>query len=402
MGQGGVRVIDSIRCALRGLMRKRSRTALTLCSIAIGVASVVLIVTISDIGKRAIDRELSDLGLGSLTISADQETVMAGLSHDDLVMIEETDEVESAVPIMLEYSKMGMRALSADAAIWGIDSGSDQVIHLSPRYGRLFTRTDIESSANVCLIDENVANAFYGRSNIVGKQVELLIGGTYEWFEVVGIVASGGNAMQDLIAELFPMFVYVPYTTMQRVSGRYSIDQIAVQLADGVDVEQVGSDIIQKLEIKKGTEGAFRAENVAKQKDRFNAMLDIVTLVLSAIAGVSLIVAGLGIMTVMLVSVNERTSEIGIKKAIGATNRTIMREFLVEAFLLSLIGSLTGVLIGIAVAWLGCIATGITLSTNIAMIGICIITSTGIGLVFGAYPSTVAAKLRPVEALRHE
>ena len=127
-----------------------------------------------------------------------------------------------------------------------------------------------------------------------------------------------------------------------------------------------------------------------------------VTIVLSAIAAVSLVVAGLGIMTVMIVSVNERTREIGIKKSIGATRRTILLEFLIEAFTISLIGSIMGVAAGLALVWAGCALIGVAMSVNPALIAVSVALTVGIGVVFGVYPATVAARLRPVDALRTE
>jgi len=395
-------VREYVKCALRNLGRKKFRTILTISSIAIGVASVVLISTIGDVGKYAINEELSNLGIGSLSISVNKQRKDIKLKQSDLAAINSISQVESAIPIMMEYSSLSMRGLAANVAIWGIDAGANQIISISPSYGHLFTRSDIASGSNYCLVDANTAKGFYGRENIVGKQMRLLIGGSYEDFTVVGVVASGGNAMQNLIGEYLPMFVYVPYTTMQRLLGRSNFDQIAVKVQDSTIIDQTANDILRGLEVANRTKGGYNIENVARQKDKLNNLMNIVATILSAIAGISLVVAGLGIMTVMLVSVNERTREIGIKKSIGANRGIIMYEFLTEAFTISMIGSIMGTIVGVLLAVTGCVLFGIKMLLNLPMIGLTIIFAVVSGVIFGVYPSWVAANLRPVDALRYE
>lgn len=395
-------MIEYIKCAMRNLGRKKFRTFLTISSIAIGVASVVLISTIGDVGKNAINNELSSLGIGSLSISVDKQRSDIVLQEDDLKTIKTLAPVESAVPIMMEYSSLTMRGLVANAAVWGVDSGANQIISLTPIYGDLFTRSEIASGANICLVDENTAKAFYSRTNIVGKRLKLLLGGSYEEFIVSGVVESGGNAMQNLIGEYLPMFVYVPYTAMQRLSGRDGFDQIAVKVKSDIEVDTAANDILHSLEIANDAKGGYAAQNIAQQKEKLNNLMNIVTSILSIIAGISLVVAGLGIMTVMLVSVNERTREIGIKKSIGASRSVIMFEFLTETLSISILGSLTGALIGILIAALGCLVLHIQLIINIKMIFFSIGFAVLSGVIFGVYPSWVASNLRPVDALRYE
>lgn len=393
---------EYIKCAMRNLGRKKFRTMLTVTSIAIGVASVVLISTIGDVGKNAINEELNNLGIGSLSISVDKQRTDILLQQNDLQTIKTLGAVESAVPIMMEYSSLTMRGLVANVAVWGIDAGADQIISLTSSYGGLFTRSEIASGANICLVDENTAKGFYSRENIVGKRLKILIGGSYEEFVVSGVVESGGNAMQNLIGDYLPMFVYIPYTTMQRMSGRDGFDQIAVKVKADTDADTAANEILHNLEVVNNAKGGYDAQNIAQQKDKLNNMMNIITAILSVIAGISLVVAGLGIMTVMLVSVNERTREIGIKKSIGANRKVIMCEFLTETFTISLIGSVIGTAIGIFIAAIGCIIVGIQLLVNVKMILFAVTFAVLSGVVFGVYPSWVASNLRPVDALRHE
>lgn len=393
---------EYVKCAMRNLGRKRFRTALTIASIAIGVASVVLIDTIGNVGQYAINQELGALGLGSISISVDKQRNDIVLEESDLAVIEGQTYVESAVPVIMEYSSITMRSLVGNAAIWGVGSGADQIFALTPKYGSLFTSSDISSGANVCLLDVNTASSFYHRENIVGKRLQLLIGGSYEEFTVVGVVESGGNAMQSLLGQYLPMFVYVPYTTLKRLSGRAGFDQIAVTVSDAQRVEQTAGELVRALERESGTDGAYRSENIAQQKDQLNNLLGIVKSILSTVAGISLVVAGLGIMTVMLVSVNERTREIGIKKSIGASRTVIMAEFLFEAFLISLLGGGIGAGTGLLLALLGCAAVGVKLITSVGSIVFAVLFAVVLGVMFGVYPSWIACSMRPVDALRFE
>ena len=260
----------------------------------------------------------------------------------------------------------------------------------------------MENTAKVCLVDQNYALSTYGRENIVGKSMQILMNGNEETYEIIGIVSAGSSIMQNVIGNYVPSIVYVPYTSLQEYAVINKFDQIAVKVNDGSDVEDAQSSIISALDQVSGTTGAFHAENLAKQRDQLMSMLDIITLVLSLIGGISLVVAGLGIMTIMLVSVTERTREIGIKKAIGAKNHKIMVEFLLEAVFITAIGSLLGALVGLGISMLGLMAVGMSAAIQWPTILNAIGVSMLIGVFFGVYPAYKASKLRPVEALRIE
>lgn len=334
-------MFDLFRCAFQNLTRKKSRTWLTILSIAVGVASVILISSIGAIGTQTVNREIDELGIGALTVSSNSlgaDQIALGEEHLNFLRIQ--SQVAEAVPVLTEKARVEMRGLLADGMIWGIDAGAKQIFNLDLQYGRLFRKEDILSGQKICLVDETMAQAFYHRENIVGKKLKISLDGHYGTFDIVGVVSSGGNILQNFIGEYVPSFVYIPYTSMQRTLGQNGFDQIALKVEEETNIDAFSEQIIRELEELEGKEGVFRAQNIAQQKEKLNHIMQLVSQILSTIAGISMVVAGLGIMTVMLAAVSERTREIGIKKSIGATKVDIIREFLIEAFALSLLGML--------------------------------------------------------------
>lgn len=394
-------MIDFLKAAFKNLGRKRVRTSLTILGIAIGVASVIIIGNISQCGTDALNNELESLGLSGLSISAYKDQ-SAFLNQSDLVTIEKNEQVEQATPVIMMNTNISACKLNSKALIWGVDTKANQIISIHLLYGRMFNPEDIRSNANVCLVDENFSKNSYSRSNIIGKKVSILCGGEMEEFKVVGIIKTGSGLLQNIIGDYIPTFVYVPYTTLQSAVGKDDFDQIAVKVKTGVNIEKIGKTLVDTLNRSNGTSNAYASNNLAKQRDSLTSMLDIVTLILSAVGAISLFVASLSIMTVMLVSVNERTREIGIKKAIGAKRSSIMLEFLFEAALLSLIGCFTGIAAGYLVSYVGTAYYGIILSIRFDIMLLAIGFSFFTGIIFGVYPAYKASRLNPVDALRME
>lgn len=394
---------DSLAFVYKGLLRKKGRTLLTLSGIAVGVASVIIIGAISATGTVAVNHELDSLGMNGLSVMAKSSTTVdTTLKTQDLEQIRSLSSVEAATPIVVNTTHASNGEQGCDSVLWGIDSGAQSLISLKVLHGRDISRYDILSGANVCLIDQDTAQTFFHRENPVGKSVSLLVGETQEQYEIVGIVEANSGILQNLMNEYIPTLIYLPYTNVQKMTGSTEITQIAVQISENAEIDEVAQQIEESLSRTKGVQGAVRADNLAKQRGQLTNMLSIVSLVLTAIAGISLVVAGLGITTVMLVSVNERTREIGIKKSIGATNWQIMKEFLLEASAISLVGSLVGAILGIGLCLMAGLLTGVQIVIPLSNIGISILSAVGVGIVFGVYPARKASCLRPVEALRHD
>lgn len=378
------------------LGRKRLRTLLTISSIAIGTAMVVLVICIGGVGTQAIHNELESMGIDGLSVSSAD-----GLTVSALASIRCLSAVRQAMPLSLQFAAAAVGNVEYSVVGCGIDSGADQVISLQLLHGRMLSSQDVAAQTSVCVVDEALAKEAFGRTNVVGQNLTLYYeDGTLET-TVVGVSATGSSLLQN-VTSLIPYMVYVPYTTQQSVTGVYSFDQIAVRLREGQEATVAEAAILRALERTGEEYGDLNTEDLATQRARLDSMANILSLILTAIGGVSLLVSGFGILTVMLSSVNERTREIGIKKAIGATRVRIMAEFLAGAFLMSFCGALVGFLVGCGVIGVGCMLFGFSPVFPIIRLLAVFALTLVLGTAFGAYPAYQAASLRPVEALRYE
>ena len=388
------------RSAWKNLCRRRARTCLTAGSITVGVVLVTVVASISRAGTQAVSAELDDLGMSGLSVSV-RETADETLGVDCLQAIRAVDGVQTAVPLSIRQANATLRTEQKQVLACGVDGGSVQAISIHLTHGRLLSRGDVVSAAQVCVVEESFAREAYARDNIVGKTLWLSVGGGEYAFEIVGVAEAGSSLLQNLTSYI-PGIVLLPYTTLQQLSGREGFDQIAVRAEGSSDMDALGVRITGALERLTGSNDAFKTENLATQKSRLNSLMDIVVLILTVISGISLLVSGLGIMTIMLVSVNERVREIGIKKAIGAPRRRIWMEFLAEAVVLSLLGSAVGILLGVTLSWAGLSLCGAAFSLPVGGLLLLVLFCVAVGAAFGVYPAVKASRLRPVDALRRE
>jgi putative ABC transport system permease protein len=388
--------------ALRALRRNKLRSILTALGIIIGVASVVAMVGVGNGAQARIESQVAALGQNLLTVFAGSRRssgVNAGLGSASTITLADAEalarEVSGVVAVSPEDS----------ATVQAITNGrnwSTTIVGESPDYlkirdwelasGSMFTARDVRSAAKVAVIGSKTASELFGPLDPVGQTVRV----KNIPFVIIAVLTSkgagmGGQNQDDRII--------VPYTTaMKRITGDKYIRSVNVQAAQ----QQITSLLRQRHRLVEGNEDDFNIFNQKEISDTVHSVSRVITLLLGAIAGVSLLVGGIGIMNIMLVSVTERTREIGIRIAVGGQPRDILLQFLIEAVTLSLLGGLIGVLVGIGASRLvGMVAAFdaiVSLDSVILAFGVSFV----IGVFFGFYPARRAAALDPIDALHYE
>lgn len=390
----------SMASTMISIFRSRTRSLLTMAGIAVGVFSVVLVSTVGTTGTAQVSSTLVTMGVDTLLVQSAGNSVSVTITDSDVSTVRRVDGVKDVMPLMASMTEAKMTGRRLDCYVWGVDRSADRLISLEAEHGRLINNSDSAAGSKVCVIDEQFAVKSYGRSNVVGKSLSMFLGGKYHEFEIIGVASSGLSGLQGMLTNIMPGFMYIPISTMQQLTGRTTYDKLAVKLDDmDADIPVVEA-VKQALNAANGTADAYIVNNLLAQKGQLEDILGIVTTALSLVAGISLAVSGISVMTTMLMSVTERTREIGIKKSIGATGRDICWEFLSEAVALTMLGSAAGASAGLLLSWAGCVVAGIPFQTDWLMMAAAVLASGATGALFGAYPAVKAARLRPVEALR--
>lgn len=376
---------------MKNIVLKIKRSFLTVCGIAVGVFAVVVISAVGDIGENLVDEKLKSMGMESIVVSSQN----GGLQENDVEQLKNMDFVENAMPLMSVTLKQIMPDDNeTDRMLWGVDENADEVIELKVVSGRKINAGDLVSHSKVCMIDRDVAEETYGTADITGMKITLGFGNMSEEFEAVGVVDNGVSMLQSSLGGSIPSFVYIPYTTFSDISQKNDFDVIAVKAQANVNTEK---SIEKKLSDNLRT---VEVSNLLTQKKQLTSLMKVVSCSMTAVAGISVIISGISSMTAMMSAVNERTREIGIKKAIGARKTDIISEFLGESLLISVSGGVFGGGLGILTVITGCILFDIDVYINPVSVLSVIIFSTVTGVIFGIVPALKASSLNPVVAIR--
>mgnify|MGYP001585154656 CR=1 FL=1 len=394
---------ETLDLAIRSIWRNKARSSLTMLGIIIGVSAVILLVSVGQGLQNYITGQFESLGTNQVYIIAGAGLEGFGqgppnfagskltLTHvDEIAKLGspiKTAAADSDIPAPVKY-----KGKSKVTTVAGISSEWVKMVNIEIANGRTITKSDVDRARNVTILGQTIIEDFFGGSDPLGQ--EIAIGD--ENFKVVGEIKEIGT---QSIGFDIDNFVIIPITTSQRVFGIDSIQSIIVQAETKEDI----AEVVYKAErymLTQLDEDDFSVVDQSSLLDTINNILNVLTAALGGIAAISLVVGGVGIMNIMLVSVTERTGEIGLRKAVGAKPSDILSQFLIEAITLSVAGGA----VGIAIGWIGSIALNRFFPAQVTVwaVGLAFGVSAAVGIIFGVAPAIRASRLDPIEALRYE
>ncbi|NLW02811.1 MAG: FtsX-like permease family protein [Clostridiaceae bacterium] len=402
-------ILENVKMALSSIWANKMRSFLTMLGIIIGISSVIAVVSLGQGGQHTITGEFEKIGTNTVAINVNENNA----EQSDYITFEDVRQLKEKIPYIRYATQIvrvqGWASYGTNTKMAIVVGGSGDMFRIENNeilYGRIFTDIEYEEGKAVAVIDSTTAKKLFRMEDAVGMTMDVGPKTAQKSVTIVGVIKSA----YDMFAEMtdndyIPVVVHMPATTVSHV---FSLDETASQvfiMADNKEnVESAGNLAVNLLENRHGNRGrdAYKAENLMKQLDQINTVVGIFTTFVAVVAAISLVVGGVGVMNIMLVSVTERTREIGIRKAIGARTGHILFQFLTESVIISCIGGILGLIFGIFGAYgLGRLA-GITPHLSPGTVILAILFSSAVGIFFGIYPARKAAMLDPIEALRYE
>ena len=405
----------NLSIAMRALRVNKMRSILTMLGIVIGVAAVIAMIAIGGGAQQRLQEQIASLGSNLLIVvpgSIIQSGARLGAGNaqtlteqDARAIVTEVQDVAFAAPLSRSTAQVVFGNTNWSTSIYGVYNDYFDVREWNLTEGRLFDQGEISRFGKVAIIGKTVSSQLFGEDNPVGQVVR--IRGIP--FEIIGILESKGQSSQGQDQD---DVIFVPLTTGRnrlfgeprgRIARVGTIMIKAVDSSDTQEVENRINDLLrQRHRIQPGNENDFQVRNLTEILKTQEAASKVMSMLLAAVASVSLLVGGIGIMNIMLVSVTERTREIGLRLAVGARARDIMMQFLVEAMTLATLGGAMGVLLGVFISWLVAYLANWNISLSLLSIIFAVGFSAAIGIFFGYYPAKKAAKMQPIVALRYE
>jgi len=403
-------MIEAFKSALRSIWSNKVRSTLTVLGIVIGVASVTILISLGQGLKDQVSGLIRGFGTNIMTVipgkvntknaSALQTNPANFISSDvltleDLKVISQIDGVKASAPLALVPGSLNYEGKQAVPVIGGTyPSMTEAISILSVEHGRFFQSSN---EGNVIVISKKIKNDLFGDQDALGKKIKI----GKEDFLVIGVF--GEVKAQSIFGGIFESLVTIPFDTATRLNkNQVNIHRIAVKVADNKNVAEVKDKIFKKVLELHNNEENFTVLTQDDILGLFDNFLGLATTLVSAIAAISLVVGGIGIMNIMLVTVTERTKEIGLRKAVGATKLAIARQFLIESIMVTMVGGVIGLLISFGVGWIVAAKTSLTPSITLNTILIAMGVSVVVGIIFGLWPALRAANKDPIEALHYE
>jgi len=386
-------ILTSIKMALRNIRGNKMRAFLTMLGIIIGVSSVIVLVSIGQGSSKSVADQINSLGTNLITVSITNTDTP--FTQDDLTEIEKINGIKSVSPIISGRVTLKNGTNTVQVSLIGSNAAFEGVRNMSINSGRFIADIDNDYRQKVAVLGSSTAEELFPNQSPVDQYV--LING--DRYKVVGVLNAKGGSQGQNIDET----VIIPFNTAQRLLQTTHITQFFAQSTSQDTLERAMFDI--KIYLSQIFHGDTNSFSVFDQQDIMDTMSSVsktLTLMLGGIASISLLVGGIGIMNIMLVSVTERTKEIGIRKAIGAKRKHILSQFLIESVVLSAIGGLVGIGMGALATKIYAVVTGGTVAYSLSVMLFAFIFSVIVGVVFGVFPANKASKLHPIEALRFE
>jgi putative ABC transport system permease protein len=386
---------QGLKMAFKSILSNKLRSLLTMLGIIIGVTAVIALISLGQGATKSVTEQVQSLGTNLLTVNILGRGTTNTLTEKEANALRDIQGIQYLAPASTSNASVKYSTKSVDVNVVGTNSEYADVREYKIASGRFLSQIDLDFYQKVAIIGSQSASDLFGFSNPIGQYVQ--INGSR--YKVVGVLASKGSTTNGSSDEV----VMIPLTSAERIFKAKGVRTIYVQAATDKQIDSVVGGLNTALSKKfRGNTDSYRVFNQSDILSTLNNVTGTLTVALGGIAGISLLVGGIGIMNIMLVSVTERTREIGIRKAIGAKKRDILTQFLIESMALSGLGGILGIGIGVGAAQLASSMLKMQVAFSLNIILIAFVFSVLIGVIFGMFPANKAAKLKPIEALRFE